>query len=254
MSVDNMKFWIYDAGALITVLLSFIIGWVRGATKEVFAVVTWIGGVYLTIAAFPHVQEFVREYIKHGLIADFVVACGLLIAFLAILSVVNHMCSNFVRTSMLRMVDNVLGGIFGLVRGCVILAVADIVVSLCFTEMPEMMKEARLQPVASRIANVILLALPDSVQNKLLVRMSQARKQNLLDFIRENVFESIVSSTGQSSQDSNAIVDSKQTNGQTAMDLASLKPKGNSANPVKEQDRPQLGTTNDMRRILDSIS
>lgn len=271
-----MEFWLYDASVLIVMLLSFIIGWVRGATKEVFSVVAWVGGVYLTVMAFPHVQGLVKEYIKHGLIADFVAACGLFVAFLAVLSVVNHLCSNFVRTSMLRMVDNVLGGIFGLVRGGVILAVADIIISQYFVEPPKIMKEAKLQRVVSGVANVILLALPDSVQHKLLTHMSQIRKENLLDFIKENVIENIATGVAELPQeevaipersekivsdhnDSSAIVDSANTTDnqqertQTAEDLAALKPRRTQTPPVKKQDNPPRDTVNDMRRMLDSI-
>jgi membrane protein required for colicin V production len=275
MFVDNVEFWLYDAGVLIMVLLSFVIGWIRGATKEVFSVVAWIGGVYLTVMAFPHVQGLVKEYIKHGLIADFVAACGLFVAFLTVLSVVNHLCSNFVRTSMLRGVDNVLGGIFGLVRGVAILAVVDIVISQYFAEQPKIMKEAKLQPVVSGIANMILLALPDGVQHKLLAHMSQIRKENLLDFIKENIVENIATDTTELQQekvviperskkpvddhdDSSTIVNDagtiQQERTQTAEDLASLKPRRSQAYPQKKQNDPPRDMVNDMHRILDSIS
>ncbi|MDR1609353.1 MAG: CvpA family protein [Holosporales bacterium] len=275
-----------DAVVLIVVLLSFIAGWVRGATKEVFAIVAWIGGVYLTVAAFPHVQGFTREHINHGLIADFVTVCGLFVAFLAVLSVVNHLCSNFVKKSVLSTVNNVLGGAFGLVRGVVILAVADIVISQCFTEMPEMIKTAKLRPVINGIANVILLVLPDSVQHKLIAHMSQIRKQNLLDFIRANVIDSIVPNAVDQSQEQNVVAekngetasdytesleavddanatttDNQRILGQTAEDLASLKPRRTPENQTKSGNVPhdvsgdvqRNRTTNDMNRMLASI-
>jgi membrane protein required for colicin V production len=280
-----------DIVILTVTLLSFIVGWVRGATKEILAIISWVGGVYLTVTIFPHARGFVRDYIKHGLIADFVTVCGLFVALLTVFSVVNHLCLNVVKESMLKSADKVLGGMFGIIRGIAILAVVDIVLSQCFNETPELIRSSKLRPTVSGIANVILLLLPDSVQCKVVEHMSQIRKQSFLDFIKNNVIGEIAAEAEDHSIGTNAIASyeahvtddaTSDTNSaeeaevsgvgseagsdnnlkqreQTARDLAKLEPKRNpSSSPSRNVDTTTTGAPreqemNDMNRVLDSI-
>ncbi|MDR1333073.1 MAG: CvpA family protein [Holosporales bacterium] len=267
--MDSAEFLTFDIIILVVVLLSFIIGWVRGMTREALAIVTWIGGIYLTVAIFPHAQGVARSHIKQGLIADFATVCALFIAFLTLLSIVNYYCSSFIKKSMLSMVDKVLGGMFGIVRGIVILAAADIVISQLFTEPPEIIERSKLRPAISGIANIMLLMLPDTVQSKLISHMSQLRKQNFLAFINENVIENIATdavnnlleerviasgeakTTEEQPQQDNVVEapSSQPADNQTARGLASLKPA-----PPKPSQPPGATTDNErkaMSRILD---
>ena len=191
--MEDISFFAVDIFICAVVLLSFIIGWARGATKEILSVVAWLGGGYLAISFFPYAKEFTRNYISHKLIADFVTACGLFILFLTLLSVFNYFCSNFVKKSMLNTTDKALGGIFGIARGAVILALFDLIINQCMlNETPKFVENSKLRGVVTSISNFVILVLPEDLQGKILEHMSQVKRQNLMNFIKDRVVEKII--------------------------------------------------------------
>ncbi len=174
------------------VFISALCGIFRGATKEILSLVSWGGSIFLTIIIFPYVKNIARSNISHGLIADFVTACVLFVLFLTLLSVFNYICSNCVKQSMFRGVDRFLGGVFGVIRGIIIIAVADVMVGQWFItdEIPEWMEQSRLRPQIINIANFVVLVLPDSLQDKLVAHMSKINRENLFKFISDDVLNS----------------------------------------------------------------
>lgn len=196
--MENISFFAVDIFICAVILLSFIIGWIRGATKEILSLVAWIGGGYLAISFFPLAKEFMRAYISHKLIADFVTASGLFILFLTLLSVFNYFCSNLVKKSLLNTTDKALGGIFGIARGTFIVAVFDLIINQCLlNETPKCVEDSKLRPAVTSISNFIILILPDNLQGKILDHMSQIKKQTLMRFIKDSVVNKIITDSSQ---------------------------------------------------------
>jgi membrane protein required for colicin V production len=164
-------------------------GIVKGATKEVLSLASWIGSTFLTIMLFPLVKDIAREHISHGLIADIVTACALFVIFLTILSVLNYMCSNFVRGSVLSGVDKFLGALFGIARGAVILSVVNLVANqwLVVETIPEWVSKSKLRPYIIDVGNLIILVLPKTWQESLVSHMNRINKQSILNFITDEV-------------------------------------------------------------------
>ena len=271
--MEDISFFVVDAFICAVVLFSFIVGWARGATKEILSVVAWIGGGYLAISFFPYAKEFTRAYISHKLIADFVTACGLFILFLTLLSVFNYFCSNLVKKSMLNTTDKALGGIFGIARGVVILAAFDLIINQCMlNETPKFVENSRLRNVVTSFSNFMILVLPEDLQAKILEHMSQVKKQTLMNFIKDRVVDKIIPGDSQNVLDAGSRNNIKAENAhktsevaeedefieedsvplnngtQSAEELATLKPKKIIANK-KEKDLSQK-SRNDMDRLL----
>ncbi|MDR0942261.1 MAG: CvpA family protein [Holosporales bacterium] len=277
--MEAINFSAVDLFILGVAALSLIIGWIRGATKEILSVVAWVGGIYLAISSFPYAQSFTRSYIKHGLIADFVTACGLFILFLTILSVLNYYCSNFVKKSALNVTDKALGGVFGIGRAVVILAVADLVVNQCvFTDTPKWLEDSKLRPIVGNVSNFMVLIMPKELQDKLLSHMSQMKKESLLGFIKNDLIENISpdsvndmieegfddkivakvtavdggNASAKEDLDNEFIEDvDVDKNEQSAKELATLKPKKSVASERKQNKSPTRNQKNEMGRILD---
>lgn len=185
-----LDFSTIDLGIFSTVLISVVIGIARGATRELMSLVSWFGSALLTVLLFPHVKEIARNNISHGLIADFITACVLFVLFLTLLSVLNYACSNFVKKSAFSGVDRFLGGIFGLIRGILLVAVVDIAICQWFvtgSQEPEWLQASRLRPQIMKISNCVILLLPESIQDVLVKKMSLVNKGNLLRFLKKEV-------------------------------------------------------------------
>jgi membrane protein required for colicin V production len=278
--MEGIDYLTVDVFVGLVVFVSFVIGWIRGATREVLSVVAWVGGIYLTVIFFPHAKSIARAHIEHGLIADFVTSCFLFIAFLTVLSLLNYFFSNCVRRSALNTVDKALGGMFGVARAVILLAVIDIVAfQYIMSETPDWIKNSRSHPVVSIVSNFIVLVLPSSLQDKIVSHLSVIGKQNLLDFVKNNVIDDLEGSASENVlhdsesagtfadeviQDEDDISDSdkvgelpddgeKKSESQTAKELATLKPKKSSSdNDESESKRKPKGKRfrMDMDRIL----
>ena len=268
--MEEISFFAIDIFIILAIFLSFIVGWARGATKEILSVVSWVGGIYITVSLFPYAKDFTRSYISHGLIADFVTSCAIFILFLTILSVFNYFCSNLVKKSVLNTTDKALGGMFGIARGVIILAILDLFINQCiFSETPKCVENSKLRPTISSVSNFIVLILPESIQDKVLAHMSKIKKQSLLDFVKEDIIEesSKVIATkdhnhelkgggDDSAVDDEVIEETEErlvkNSPQTAEDLATLKPKRSGESSRKTLDKSVVKKgRKDMDRILD---
>ena len=272
--MQGIAYFSVDAFIIVVFLVSFIIGWVRGATKEVLSVIAWCGGIYLTILLFPHAKEFTRGYISHKLIADFVTICGLFILFLTALSVFNYFCSNLVKKSMLNTADKALGGIFGIFRGGIILVILDLIFNqYLLSETPQIVKDSKFRPAIASLTNFTILVLPENLQEKILAHMSQVKKQSFMNFVKDSVMGKIapdeVANIFKSDNRNNVEAESAQeankadkveeeyiedddipvtNNTQSAEELATLKPK--KLNIEKSQKDISKKSRNDMKRLL----
>lgn len=279
--MEEISFFAVDIFIILAIFLSFIVGWARGATKEILSVVSWVGGIYITVSLFPYAKDFTRSYISHGLIADFVTSCAIFILFLTILSMFNYFCSNLVKKSVLNTTDKALGGMFGIARGVIILAILELFINQCiFSETPKCVENSKLRPTISSVSNFIVLVLPESIQDKVLSHMSKIKKQNLLDFVKEDIIEAVApESVDNIIEESSKVIATKDHNHelkgnndygvedevieeaeehlvknspQTAEDLATLKPKRSGESSKKTLDKSVVKKgRKDMDRILD---
>lgn len=243
------------------VFLSLIFGWVRGITKEILSIVAWVGGIYLAIILFPYTKELARSYISHGLIADFITVCGLFVLFLTIISIFNYFCSNFVKKSVLNITDKALGGIFGIVRGILIVAILDLIITQCMlNEPPKWIEDSKLRPTITNVSDFIILILPDSIQTKILSHMNQIKKQSLLNFIQNDFLsdipfkESLNNSAFAENinKEDEEYIDDDSDIPQTAEELATLKPK--KMQVEKKETERNSKERNDMDRLLDQYN
>jgi membrane protein required for colicin V production len=243
-----VDFPLVDTLIAVIVVISAIIGWVRGGTREILSVIALVGSVYITISLLPYTRDVAKTYVSHALIADFAASCVLFILSLTILSLLNYCFSNFVKKSALKTADKALGVTFGITRAVVILAVVDFVLGqFVFSSPQKLMEESRIRPVIANISNFIVLILPDGVQDEILSRMSQLKKQSLLDFVSDNLpkyapaptaeeHRNKVVAVGDSSHDEDiddngaktdvSPLDKKEL---TAEDIATLKPRKDSS-------------------------
>lgn len=174
---------------------------------------------------------------------------------------------------MLNTTDKALGGIFGIARGAVILALFDLIINQCMlNETPKFVENSKLRGVVTSISNFVILVLPEDLQGKILEHMSQVKRQNLMNFIKDRVVEKIIpdgslnvldagsrnnveaenaKKTSEIAEDDEFIEEESVplNNGtQSAEELATLKPK--KITVTKKDKDLSKKSKNDMDRIL----
>ena len=184
-----MEILLIDNFIIVTIVASIIIGIVRGATKELLSIASWLGSAFLSFKLFDSVQNIARSYINHTLIADFVAICTLFIVFLLTFSIINYACSNFVKKSLLGGVDRFLGFIFGFLRGIAILVLGHLAISqwIFVDQLPKELKDSKFYEIVIKTTNIVIALLPKNWQDVVVKHMSKLNKENIAHFLSEKL-------------------------------------------------------------------
>lgn len=166
-----MEFTFVDGAVVLIIILSGVLAWSRGLTREVFAIAGWIvaavAAFYLTPVVHPLMNEIpgVGEFFARQCIISVVAAFTLIVALcLLILSVFTPLFSTLVLESSFGLIDKVLGFVFGVARGLLLIAVAYLIFANLSAEetVPELQNAATL-PLMAESAALLEESLPDSV-------------------------------------------------------------------------------------------
>ncbi|MGF1551719.1 MAG: CvpA family protein [Paracoccaceae bacterium] len=166
-----MAFTIVDFGVLGVALVSGLLAYSRGFTREAFALAGWVvaGAVGLYLA--PFVEPLIREapvigdFLAGSCVLSIIAAIVVVIAFaLLVLSVFTPLASNAVLDSALAPLDRALGFAFGVVRGLVLVAVAYFVYdSLKGQQEWPPVAEAASRPYLEEAITEVEIALPSDI-------------------------------------------------------------------------------------------
>jgi membrane protein required for colicin V production len=119
--------WV-DAAVLGVVLLSGLFAFLRGFVREVLGVGAWVGAAVIAVWAAPHVRPFFARWLGGHPGMDILAAyAAVFLVSVAVLLLLSHNFSRFVRGSALGGLDRSLGLLFGLARGVAIVALAYII-------------------------------------------------------------------------------------------------------------------------------
>ncbi|MDP4725301.1 MAG: CvpA family protein [Pseudomonadota bacterium] len=245
---------IFDGIIIGVALLSALMGLIRGLTREVLGLASWIGGASLTFIGMPFVQIIARRYIQNGMMADVAAAVGLFLIFLILFSVISHTLSGLIRQSVLGGIDRSLGFLFGIGRGIVVLCVFQLLIS-CFVprqKQPENFQNNRFAPMIYKGSDLIFSLLPHQIaskifeqQQKLVSDISAVGAANMANTMNAAVNNATGFATP--SQIANNLKQQSPNTQQEAENLARLQPRAvaptEGANVTAKQQ-------NDMNRFL----
>jgi membrane protein required for colicin V production len=151
---------VFDYAVLAIVLFSVLISVIRGLVREVLALIAWaagfiIAGVFAADIAGLLAPEVPDERLR--LLAAFV---GVFLAVLLAMSLVAMLVSKLVKSAGLGLEDRVLGGVFGLARGALIVTVLVLVAGLTALPRQPEWRDALLSGPFEALAGHIKSWLP----------------------------------------------------------------------------------------------
>ena len=164
------------------IAISVLIGFFRGAIKEILTVVSWIGAILLTILLFPLGKNIISNFIQQPLLVDLVTYVVVFVVFLVILSAFTYLFSSVVKNSVLAVPNRLCGGLFGILRGILILAVLDFGISQYVSQdYEEYVKESKLRPYVKETSKMIFIMLPEGLRQSILKHLSLEQQKALLE-------------------------------------------------------------------------
>jgi membrane protein required for colicin V production len=142
-----------DYLVLLAIVLSAVVGALRGFLREVVALAAWIVALFLAW----HFQDLVAPHLG-GLMSGSTVrpwaARAIIVVLVLLLGAgIGAMLSHFVRLSIFSGMDRFLGFVFGVLRGVVLLGVFVILGQLLQLQEEHWWQQSRLIPYGESIAN-----------------------------------------------------------------------------------------------------
>jgi len=125
---------VFDFGVLIVVGLSTVFAFVRGVIREVIALVAWVVGLVAAATYTPALGEWLPASLGGSAIRYAIAFVLIVVAALLAGSLIGWPLAKAVRAVGLGFVDRLLGSIFGLARG--LLLVIALVLLAGLTDLP----------------------------------------------------------------------------------------------------------------------
>ena len=144
-------------------LFSGFLAMLRGLTREVLSILSWAFAAVATLFFFPMYQAQARVYIEPALLADAVLAGGIFLVVLIIVSLITVRISDGVLDSRIGALDRTLGFVFGLARGLVLVVIAYLFFTWLVPEdtQPQWIQDARSLPILKKTGAGIVSLLPE---------------------------------------------------------------------------------------------
>ncbi|TET72656.1 MAG: CvpA family protein [Candidatus Aminicenantes bacterium] len=150
---------------LISVLaLTSILGVIKGLVKQVFGLLAGIIGLILALGFYSQVSWIYLRFVSNEVLANFL---GFLTIFLAVLClgwVSSYCLSKFIKGP-LKLLNNILGGGLGLLKGILICGVV-VFALLVFPISKKALKESVLSPVCLQMTRAMISLIPQELKEK----------------------------------------------------------------------------------------
>ncbi|MGF9562432.1 CvpA family protein [Neorhizobium sp. JUb45] len=174
-----MPITIFDGIVIGVTLFSAVLAMVRGFSREVLSIASWVGSVAAAYYLYPLILPYAKNYTADDRIA---LAASVGIVFLIALIIITFITTkiaDFIIDSRIGALDRTLGFLFGAARGVLLLVVA-----LAFWNwlvgsqaQPDWVKNAKSKPFMDSLVVRLVAALPENVEAKARARLSGEPEQ-----------------------------------------------------------------------------
>ena len=119
-----MPFTLLDGVVVLVVLISAVLAMIRGFTREVFSIASWVAAAAVAYFFWDDAIVYVQPYVEDQNIALGITIAGLFFVTLIIVSIITMRISDFVLDSRAGPLDRTLGFVFGAARGLLLVIIA----------------------------------------------------------------------------------------------------------------------------------
>lgn len=157
-----------DVIVLTLVAISTVLAFLRGFAKEALAVLNWIGAALMALYAYPLLKPVTLSVFGEPILATAIAGLVPFLVGFAALSVVTHYLCREVERGTAGTVNRVLGLVFGLLRGWVLVSVMFLLMSQFVepADEPPWIANALSRPYLAQGAEQLWSMVPDSVAQR----------------------------------------------------------------------------------------
>lgn len=165
-----MPVTILDLVVIGVVLISALLAAVRGFTREVLAIASWVAAAAVAWVFHPQLVPFVKQYIPASSAQDTIALvaaiAALFLGTLIVVSLITARISDFVLDSRIGALDRTLGFVFGAARGLLLAVIGyAFFTGLVGSEkLPSWAKDAKAKPVLEETGQSLIAMLPQDMK------------------------------------------------------------------------------------------
>jgi len=154
-----------DVLVIAILLISGGFAMLRGLIHETFAILEWVAGLYVAVRFTPVFQPLFNGAIRPPWLEWVLVFIGTFLLVFIPLSIMSHRLSAMVRQSEIGPVDRVLGLVFGIARGLVIVGLAYIAFGALVPakDHPASLTQARSFPLIRNTSEILRELAPRGI-------------------------------------------------------------------------------------------
>jgi membrane protein required for colicin V production len=150
-------------------LVSAMLAMVRGFSREVLSIASWVAAAAAAYFFYPAILPYVQPHIDNAKIAMGVSAAIVFFIALIVVTVITMKLADFIIDSRIGALDRTLGFLYGAARGILVVAVALMFFNWLVGENPPIwVKEAKSRPLLENIGKRIEAMLPADAENSIL--------------------------------------------------------------------------------------
>jgi membrane protein required for colicin V production len=172
-----------DITIIIILGASAIYSIIKGFIRDAFSLLAVILGIVAALLFYPTGAKMLDGLITSPQIANIVSFAVIFLAVSIIVSIVGMLISKMIKTADLSFYDRVAGGVFGLIKGYILVAVLVIILTTLF---PTSVESSRIAPYIVRSINVVTDILPENYQKKI-----EEQKRSLKNLNEKEIEENI---------------------------------------------------------------
>lgn len=140
---------------LAIVIVSAIMGLVRGLLREAIAVITWFLAIVLAWSFAPSLEPHLGGVLVGSPLRIWAARALIFVGILLLGGAVAVIVSHYVRVSMFAGMDKFLGLVFGIIRGVVIVGAFTIAVQALRMDEDDSWRRSKLMPYATGVADAL---------------------------------------------------------------------------------------------------
>ena len=150
-----------DIAIIGLILISVLVGFIRGFTKELMSIVAWVVSIYLAFNFYEPAAKYFSQFVNQEILSNVIGGGAIFVVSLFLFSLIGYLISKAVSASGIKGTDRVLGGVLGVARGVLIIGFLIVVASVFNVQNREIWQESQLIDHFEPVATIINSVLPE---------------------------------------------------------------------------------------------
>lgn len=157
-----MPITLLDGILLGITLVSGVLAMVRGFSREVLSVASWIAAAAAAFMFYKQATPLVQPYLDNEVLAQAAAAGGIFLITLIIVTLITMKIADFIIDSSIGALDRTLGFVFGAARGVLLVVVAMLFFNwLAQNNQPTWVTNAKSKPLLDSLGAQLVALLPE---------------------------------------------------------------------------------------------